>query len=66
MTVVLTVRVTCVPSVVDFTRRRFVAEFQARVRTQEIVWLSVKVSVSVFVAVPVRVSVVKVFTPVTV
>lgn len=41
-------------------------EFQARVRVPEIVWLSVKVRVSVFVAVPVLVKVVKVFTHTTV
>jgi hypothetical protein len=66
VTVVLTVRVTCVPFVVDCTRRRFVAEFQARVRTPEIVWLSVNVRVSVLVAVPVRVRVVNVLVPDTV
>ena len=37
VTVVLTVRVTCVPSVADFTRRRFVDEFHARVNTPDIV-----------------------------
>ncbi len=46
--------------------RRLVAEFPARVRTPDIVWLSVKVIESVFVAVPVRVNVVKVFVQVTV
>ena len=37
VTVVFTVRVTCVHFVVDCTRRRFVAELPASVNTQEIV-----------------------------
>ncbi len=56
-------RVYAVHLVDDCTSSLLVAEFPASVRVPETVWFAESVSVSVFVAVPVRVSVVNVFAP---
>lgn len=57
------VRVLAVPMVLDFTKTRFIDEFQFIVSVQVIVWFHDNVSASVLAAVPVLVKFVKVFAP---
>ncbi len=59
-------RVRAVHFVSDCTSNLLVAEFPASVRVPDTVWFAESVIVSVLVAVPVRVRVVKVFAPDTV